>query len=149
MGRLGAIACLLAFASCSGVVSSRKLSSRGEVLPGKVDLSTGASPRPFKTLGFIQVRGYGVEVAGFAELGDAGLDHTVRNVMANEAAKMGGDGVVHIEFLDENPSTDFERFQAASRSIQNVANPDPKAPRGVEQTDRYVTATGEVIQFLE
>lgn len=58
---------------------------------------------------------------------------------------MGGDGVLHIEFLDENPSTPAERAQSASRNIQSVLSGQAQ----VEQKPRYVTATGEVVKCLQ
>lgn len=132
-------------AGCNAVSSGSALSSVPAPPGNTVFLTTGDSPRPFKTLGFVQVRGYGVQVAGYVDAGDADLDTTIKGALANEAAKMGGHGVVHIEFLDENPSTDAERMQAAAKQVQNIANGKAK----VEKKDRYVTAVGEVVQFTE
>lgn len=129
---------------CSVVVHGGKLSDRPHDGRG-IYLSTGSSDRPYRTLGFIQVRGHGVEVAGLVEVGDAALDGTIKGALATEAARMGGDGVLHIEFLDENPSTPAERAQSASRSIQSVFSGQAQ----VEQKPRYVTATGEVVKFLQ
>lgn len=135
----------LTLAGCGVVVRSGPLSGRPDAEKG-VYLSTGGAPRPFKTLGFIQIRGYGVNIAGLQDVGDAALDGTVRGRMAQEAAKMGGDGVINIEFVDENPQTLYERAAAASSSF----SADPKTGRTQIQTkDRYVTVTGEVVQFVE
>jgi hypothetical protein len=131
---------------CGAISRGGRLSDRGQVAQ-TIYLTTGGSPRKFKTLGFVQVRGYGVEVAGLQQVGHAALDPTIKGVLATEAAKMGGDAVIHIEFLDENPSTDAERMQAAAETAASFANPE-KGPQ-VQQKDRYVTATGEIIQFLE
>jgi uncharacterized protein YbjQ (UPF0145 family) len=108
-------------------------------------LSTGTSPRKFKTLGFVQVRGYGQEWGGYGNLGDAQLDGTIHNALAKEAARMGGQGVINIEFLDENPSTEAEKAQRAYNTVTSVLSGSPQ----VETRDRYVTVSGEVIVFLE
>ncbi len=129
---------------CSVVVRGAPLSGR----PGRPDriyLSTGGSPRPYRTLGFVQVQGYGVEVAGLAQVGDAALDGTIQGALVQAATQMGGNGVIHIEFLDTNPSTPVERAQAAAQTVQNITS----GSGGVETKDRIVIATGEVIQFLE
>lgn len=130
---------------CGVTVRSGPLSGRPD--PGRgVYLSTGGSPRPFRTLGFIQIRGYGVNIAGIQDVGDAALDGTVRGRMAEEAAKMGGDAVVNIEFLDENPQTPYERAAAASSTWnQSMKTGQPQ----IQTQDRYVTVTGEVIQFVD
>ncbi|MBM4358737.1 MAG: hypothetical protein FJ096_11590 [Deltaproteobacteria bacterium] len=130
---------------CNAVSSGSALSSVPAPKSNTVFLTTGDAPRPFKTLGFVQIRGYGVQVAGFADVGDADLDKTIKGALANEAAKMGGQAVIHIEFLDENPSTDAERVQAAMQQVQNLAQRKPE----VEKKDRYVTVVGEVVQFTE
>jgi hypothetical protein len=130
---------------CNAVSSGSSLSNVPAPKGNTVFLTTGPSPRPFKTLGFVQIRGYGVQVAGFADVGDADLDKTIKGSLANEAAKMGGNGVIHIEFLDENPSTDAERVQAAMQQAQNFAQRKPE----LEKKDRYVTVVGEVVQFTE
>ena len=133
----------LAATGCNAVSRGSRLSSWPHDGQGMF-LSTGGSPKRYKTLGFVQVRGYGVEIAGFADVGDAQLDGTIKGTLAREAARMGGNGVVNIEFLDENPSTDLDRASAAANSITNLAS--SKSP---ENKERYVTVTGEVIQFLE
>ncbi len=129
---------------CTAVVVGSPLSSRPTTERG-IFLSTGTSPRPYKTLGFIQVTGYGVEVAGAATVGDSGLDSVLRGTLANEAAKMGADGVINISFLDENPSTPLERGTAAVNSVRNLA----AGTGGVETKNRTVMATGELIAFVE
>lgn len=131
-------------AGCGAVVKSGPLSGRPD--PGRgIYLSTGGSPRPFRTLGFVQIRGYGVNIAGLADVGDAALDGTVRGRLVEEAAKMGGDAVVHIEFLDENPPTTYERVQAVASSVQRSA--ETGTPQ-IETKDRWVTVTGEIIKYL-
>ncbi len=132
---------LVALSSCTAIVKGGKLSNLPEE-PKGIFLSTGMPQRPFKTVGFIQVRGYGVQIAGFADVGDAALDGVIRGTLATEAAKLGAHGVVNIEFLDENPSTNAEKAQAASASVTNFLS-----GRGPETKDRYVTVTGELIQF--
>lgn len=138
------LALALASTGCSVVVHGSKLSDRPD--DGRsIYLSTGGSPRPFRTLGFAQIRGYGVEIAGALDVGDAALDGAIKGSLAATAARMGGDGVVNIEFLDENPSTPVERGQALASSIGNIAS----GRQGPETKDRYVTVTGEVIKFLD
>lgn len=145
MRRLLALIGIVALgAGCTAVVRGSPLSPRPFDNKG-IYLSTGTSPRPYKTLGFIQVTGYGVEVAGAATVGDSGLDSVIRGTLAKEAAKMGADGVIHIRFLDENPSTPVERVQAAAKSIQNVTS----GQGGVETKNRTVIATGEIIAFVD
>jgi hypothetical protein len=136
----GALA--LSLSSCSAVTRGGALSGVPADARGMF-LSTGSAPGRYVTLGFVQVRGYGVQVAGYAETGHATLDGPIRGALAAEASRMGGNGVIHIEFLDENPSTDYERAQAVAQSLQNLAS----GQRGVETKDRYVTVTGEVIRF--
>jgi len=136
----------LAAQGCNAVVKGSRLSNNPPDGQGGMYLTTGGSPKRYKTLGFVQIRGYGVEVAGFADVGDANLDGTIKGTLAREAARMGGNGVINIEFYDENPSTDLERMNAAATSVTNIAAGQGKGP---EQKDRYVTVTGEVIQFLE
>ncbi len=133
----------LVASGCNAVVRGGRLSNV-PIDSGGVFLSTGGSPKPFRVLGFIQVRGYGVEVGGFTQWGDAQLDGTIKGAMATEAVRMGGQGVINIEFEDENPSTEYERIGSAV----NSANALLTGRGNVESKDRYVTATGEVIQFL-
>ena len=142
---LVALAAGSAGTGCNAVTRGSRLSSNPPDGQG-IFLSTGGSPKRYRTLGFVQIRGYGVEVAGFADVGDAQLDGTVKGTLAREAARMGGNGVVNIEFYDENPSTDIERANAAATSVSNVLAGQGKGP---ETKDRYVTVSGEVIQFLE
>lgn len=134
----------LAASGCSVVVHGAKLSDRPDDGRG-IYLSTGGTSRPYRTLGFAQIRGYGVEIAGAVDVGDAALDGAIRGALANAAVRMGGHGVIHIEFLDENPSTPVERSQALAQSVNNVLT----GRGGVEQKERYVTVTGEIIQFTD
>jgi hypothetical protein len=138
------LAAALAASGCSVVVRGSKLSDRPDDNRG-IYLSTGGSPRPYRTLGFAQIRGYGVEIAGAVDVGDAALDGTIRGALTTAAVRMGGHGVIHIEFLDENPSTPVERGQAFAQSVNNVLS----GRGGVERKDRYVTVTGEIIRFLD
>ena len=71
-----------------------------------VFMTTGNAPRPYRTLGFAQVTGYGVTVAGMSDVGEAGLDGTIRGTLVPGGPNMGGDGVIHIDFVDENPPTE-------------------------------------------
>jgi len=132
-----------ALAGCGVVVKGGPLSGRPD--PGRgIYLSTGGSPRPFRTLGFTEIRGYGVNVAGIADVGDAALDGTVRGKLVEVAAQMGGDAVINIEFLDENPSTPVERISAASSVISGAQTGRPQ----IETKDRWVTVTGEIVKFV-
>jgi len=107
-------------------------------------LSTGTAPGPYRTLGFAQVTGYGVTVAGFSDVGEAGLDGTIRGTLSQVAARMGGDGVIHIEFIDENPPTEVERISDLAGSVSSAAQ-----GRGeIKTRNRSVIVTGEVIQFI-
>jgi hypothetical protein len=132
----------LALGGCSAVTHGSPLSSVPARQPG-IFITTGSSPVPYYSLGFVQVRGYGVQVVGYVELGHATLDAPIRTLLASEAARMGGNGVIHVEFLDENPSTEFERIQAVATSAQNLAT----GKAGLEKKERYVTVTGEVVRF--
>lgn len=137
---------ILAFtllAGCNAVVRGTRLSNAPNDAQSMF-LSTGGAQQRYRTLGFVQIRGYGVEIAGMAHLGDAQLDGTIKGSLATEAARMGGNGVINIEFLDENPSTDVERASAAYNSVGNML-----AGKGPESKDRWVTVTGEVIQFIQ
>ncbi len=108
-------------------------------------LSTGGAPRPYRTLGFAQVTGFGATVAGVSDVGEAGLDSIIRGTLTQVAARMGGDGVIHIEFIDENPPTEAERVSDFSESLSNIAS---KGGGGVKTRNRSVVVTGEIIQFL-
>ncbi len=135
---------LLFATGCGVVVKGGALSNRPDTGRG-IYLTTGGAPRAFRTLGFVQVRGYGVNVAGMADVGDAALDGTIKGRLVQEAAKMGGHGVINIEFLDENPQTMAERASSMSETInQSIATGTPQ----VQTKDRWVTVTGEVIQFV-
>ncbi len=133
-----------ALTGCNAVSKGSRLSNR-PMDSGGVYLTTGDAPKRFRTVGFVQVRGYGVEVAGYADVGDAQLDGTIKGAMVREALRLNGHGVIHIEFEDENPSSDVERAQGLANSFSNLST----GKGGVETKDRYVSATGEVIQFLE
>jgi hypothetical protein len=142
--RLLLLTSLLVLPGCNAVILGVRLSSVPQT-DNTMFLSTGTSPRKFKTLGFVQVRGYGQEWGGYGNLGDAQLDGTIHNALAKEAARMGGQGVINIEFLDENPSTEAEKAQRAYNTVTSVLSGSPQ----VETRDRYVTVSGEVIVFLE
>lgn len=135
---------LIATTGCNAVVRGGRLSNR-PIDSNAYFISTGGSPKKFRTVGFIQIRGYGVEFGGLADVGDAQLDAVLRGTLAQEASKMGGNGVINIEFYDENPSTDYERASRAASSMGNLLS----GRGGIESKDRYVTVKGEVIQFLE
>lgn len=137
--------CLVLATGCGATVRGSPLSDRPPSDGRGIYLSTGGAPRPYRTLGFAQVTGYGVTVAGVSDVGEAGLDGTIRGTLSQVAAKMGGDGVIHIEFNDENPPTDVERAAELAESISNVASGNAE---GVKTRNRSVIVTGEVIQFL-
>jgi len=142
--RLPLLVCLLLCAGCNAVSYGAKLSDRPPQNGRGVYLSTGGAPWPFRTLGFAQVTGYGVTVAGVSDVGNAGLDNTIRGALVDTALRMGGDGVIYIEFEDESPPTDVERASDLSESISNGLS----GQGGVKTRDRNVLVTGEVIQFL-
>jgi hypothetical protein len=130
--------------ACGATVRGSPLSHRPpEAGPG-LYLSTGGAPRPYRTIGFAQVTGYGVTVAGLSDVGEAGLDGTIRGTLSQVAERMGGDGVIHIEFTDENPPTDVERVSDLSQTVSNVASGKGE----VKTRNRSVVVTGEIIQFL-
>lgn len=138
------LVCLSLLSGCMAVVRGSPLSSELPTDRG-LFLSTGTPARKYRTLGFIQVRGYGQEWGGYGDIGDAQLDGTIHTALTREAAKMGGQGVIHIEFLDENPSTDAERAQRAAAAVGSLFSGNPR----IETKERYVTVSGEVIVFVE
>lgn len=138
------LALLLLGPGCNAVVRGTRLSSVPPTDNGMF-LSTGTAPRKFRTVGFLQIRGYGQEWGGYGDIGDAQLDGTIHNALAKEAARMGGQGVINIEFLDENPSTDVEKAQRAYNTVTSAFSGNPR----IETKERYVTVTGEVIVFTE
>jgi hypothetical protein len=142
--RLPLLLPLLLCVGCSAVSRGSKLSDRPPEGGRGLYLSTGGSPKPYRTLGFAQVLGYGVTVAGVSDLGDAALDSTIKKSLVDTALRMGGDGVINIEFEDENPPTDVERASDLSQSFSNVAG----SRGGVKTRSRNVIVTGEVIQFI-
>jgi hypothetical protein len=129
---------------CGATVRGSPLSDRPYTDDRGIYLSTGGAPRPYRTLGFAQVTGYGVTVAGMSDLGEAGLDGAIRGTLSQVAARMGGDGVINIEFTDENPPTDADRISDFSQTVSNVASGKGE----VKTRNRSVIVTGEVIQFL-
>lgn len=130
---------------CGATVRGSPLSHRPSDDGRGIYLSTGGAPRAYRTLGFAQVTGYGVTVAGVSDMGEAGLDSTIRGSLSQVAAKMGGDGVINIEFLDENPPTDADRISDLSESVSSALS---GSGGGVKTRNRAVIVTGEIIQFL-
>ncbi|OJT20905.1 hypothetical protein BO221_28835 [Archangium sp. Cb G35] len=130
---------------CSAVSHGTKLSDRPPDGGRGLYLSTGGSPRPYRTLGFAQVLGYGVTMAGYADMGEAAIDGVIKKSLVDTAFRMGGDGVINIEFEDQNPPTDVERAAEFTESITNVAS---RSGEGVKVRERNVVVTGEVIQFI-
>lgn len=128
---------------CTAVVRGSRLSSPPDF--SGFYLSTGTSPRKFRTVGFVQVRGYGQEWGGYGDIGDAQLDGTIHSALAREAIRLGGQGVINIEFLDENPSTEIEKAQRAAAAVGSLFSGNPQ----IQTKERYVTVSGEVIAFLE
>jgi hypothetical protein len=129
---------------CGAAVRGQRLSSRPDEAHG-IYLTTGGSPRPYRTLGFAQITGEGRAYGGVMEIGDAGFDGVIRGTLSAEAVKMGGDAVIHIEFLDENPQTDFERYQAAANTMTNYAQGQAR----MDERRRSVVVTGEIIKFIK
>ncbi|HLL52847.1 MAG TPA: hypothetical protein VK447_04820 [Myxococcaceae bacterium] len=143
-GRLAvAGACAWLAVGCGAVVRGGRLSDRPDTGRGGIFLSTGGSPKPYQTVGFIQVTGEGRTIAGMVDVGDIGLDGVVKGTLAQEAFKMGGEGVINIEFEDENPPTGYERAQEAAQAVQNAFAGEPQEARR-----RTVVVTGEVIRFI-
>jgi hypothetical protein len=143
--RLLLLLSLVLATGCGATVRGSPLSDRPFDDDGRgIYLSTGGAPRAYRTLGFAQVTGFGVTVAGVSDVGEAGLDGTIRGTLSQVAAKMGGDGVIHIEFNDENPPTDVERVSDLSESVSNAL----RGSGGVKTRNRSVVVTGEIIQFL-
>jgi hypothetical protein len=136
--------CLVLATGCGATVRGSPLSDRPPDDGRGVYLSTGGAPRAYRTLGFAQVTGYGITVAGVSDVGEAGLDSAIRGTLSQVASKMGGDGVIHIEFNDENPPTEAERVSDLSESFSNALS----GTGGVKSRNREVVVTGEVIQFL-
>lgn len=142
--RLSLLFCLLLCAGCNAVSYGSRLSDRPPHSGRGMYLSTGGSPRPFRTIGFAQITGYGVTVAGVADIGDAAMDQSIQGALTDAALRMGGDGVIHIEFEDQNPPSDVERASDLSESISNGL----RGRGGVKTRNRNVIVTGEIIQFL-
>jgi hypothetical protein len=136
-------------AACTAVVRSAPLASRlgggAAAAPEPMFLSTGGAPRPFRTLGFIQVTGFGQTVAGALDLGDTSFDGTVRYALSAEAARLGGNGVINIEFLDEDPPTPAERTMDLAKTANNQLNGRNRGE--VESRKRRIHVTGEVVRF--
>ncbi len=128
---------------CTAVAQSGPLSSR-PFEGTQVFLSTGASPRPYQTIGFVQATGFGNQVAGVMDIGDAQIDGTIKGALVNAAIKLHGDGIINIEFLDENPQTPAEKAGDLSDSLSVNRN----GRREVKTRWRSVRAKGEVIRFL-
>lgn len=130
---------------CGATVRGSPLSHRPPDDGRGIYLSTGGAPRAYRTVGFAQVTGYGVTVAGVSDMGEAGLDGTIRGTLSQVASQMGGDGVINIEFLDENPPTDADRISDLSESVSSALS---GSGGGVKTRNRAVVVTGEIIQFL-
>lgn len=132
-----------AASGCTAVAHGAPLSSR-PAAANQILLTTGAAPAPYRTLGFVQATGFGNQVAGVVDIGDAQIDSTIKGALVNAALRMGGDGVINIEFLDENPQTPAERAGDLADSL----SPDENGRREVKTRWRSVRALGEVIQFI-
>jgi hypothetical protein len=143
--RLLLLLSLVLATGCGATVRGSPLSNRPPDEARGVYLSTGGAPRAYRTLGFAQVTGYGVTVAGYSDVGEAGLDGTIRGTLSRVASQMGGDGVINIEFLDEDPPTDADRISDLSSSFSNALS---GSGGGVKTRNRAVIVTGEIIQFL-
>ena len=143
--RLLLLLSLVLATGCGATVRGSPLSHRPPDDGRGIYLSTGGAPRAYRTLGFAQVTGYGVTVAGVSDMGEAGLDGTIRGTLSQVASRMGGDGVIHIEFLDENPPTDADRISDLSESVSSALS---GSGGGVKTRNRAVVVTGEIIQFL-
>lgn len=141
---VGVLGALLAASACTAVVAGSPLSARPDY-SNRMFLSTGGTSRPHRTVGFVQVTGFGNEVAGVIDVGDAQIDSTVRGALADAAARLGGQGVINIEFLDDNPRTPAEKAQ----SFANSAQTNRRGQQQVETHWRSVEAWGEVIQFTQ
>lgn len=128
---------------CTAVSQAGPLSSR-PFEGNQVYLSTGASPRPYQTLGFVQATGFGNQVAGVVTVGDAQLDGTIKGALVNAAIKMGGDGIINIEFLDENPQTPLDKAGDLADSMKV----DKNGNREIKTRWRSVHAKGEVVRFF-
>jgi hypothetical protein len=139
------VAAVAPLVGCNAVVRGQKLSDRPERDSRGMFLSTGRSPRPYRTLGFAQIMGEGRTYAGMVDVGEAGFDAAIRGALAQEAIRMGGDGVIHIEFLDENPPTTYERYQEAAQAVQSFASGQGQT----QERRRTVVVTGEIIKFLD
>jgi hypothetical protein len=149
MTRLAPAALALA-TGCTVVVVGPPLSHRpapGDAVEARatqgIYLSTGGAPRPYRTLGFAQVLGYGVLAAGVVEVGDATLGRAVHDGLLRAARELGGDGVINIEFHDENPPTDYDRATQAVNTINALARRQQP-----EEKRRTVVVTGEIVRFL-
>jgi hypothetical protein len=141
----GVFGALIAATACTAVVGSSPLSGRPDY-PNRMFLSTGGTSRPHRTIGFVQVTGFGNEVAGVIDVGDAQVDSTVRGALADAAVRLGGQGVINIEFLDENPRTPAEQGASFANSVQSTGW---HGRAEVETHWRSVVAWGEVIQFTQ
>jgi hypothetical protein len=143
--RLLLLLSLVLATGCGATVRGSPLSNRPSDDGRGIYLSTGGAPRAYRTLGFAQVTGYGVTVAGVSDVGEAGLDGTIRGTLSQVASTMGGDGVINIEFNDENPPTDADRISDFSESVSSALS---GSGGGVKTRNRAVVVTGEIIQFL-
>ena len=142
--RLPLLVGLLLCTGCNAVSYGARLSDRPSQEGRRLYLSTGGAPRAYRTLGFAQVTGYGVTVAGLADVGNAAIDNTIQGALVDTALRMGGDGVIYIEFEDDNPPTDVERASDLSESLRGSF----RGQGGVKTRNRKVLVTGEVIQFV-
>ena len=87
--RLLLLVALALATGCGATVRGSPLSSRPGTDGRGVFMTTGNAPRPYRTLGFAQVTGYGVTVAGMSDVGEAGLDGTIRGTLSQVAAEHG------------------------------------------------------------
>ncbi len=142
--RLLLLLSLILATGCGATVRGSPLSHRPPEDGRGIFLSTGGAPRAYRTLGFAQVTGYGVTVAGVSDVGEAGLDSTIRGTLSQVASQMGGDGVINIEFIDENPPTEVERVSDLSETVSGAFSGKGQ----IKTRNRSVIVTGEVIQFL-
>jgi hypothetical protein len=126
--------CVLELGGCAanvGLSRGTRLSHRPS--SDELFLSTGGSPYPFRTVGFVHLR---VQTP-LPGRGQTRLDPAMWGALSNEALGMDGDGVIHIRFQDLFPPLHY-KFQDGEVWAGDFGATQP-----------FVEITGEVIQFLQ
>jgi hypothetical protein len=97
-------------------------------------ITAGDTPRPYQSLGYLQVSKSGANLFGFLSIVDADLNALFGDILVPELEKAGADGIINLR---------FEETQHVTATKILFAFPLFFIP-----LPTHVEATGEMIRFL-